>query len=283
MLELEAIRPRLLAALAEDIGPGDITSELLVPADALGLARVRAKASGVVAGIAVALEVLRLACDGELEVQSSLEDGVEVVTGDVVFEAAGNGRALLGGERTALNFLTRLSGIATLTARFVEAVAGTGALILDTRKTTPGWRDLERHAVRVGGGHNHRYALYDAVLVKENHLAFVGDLKAALSARPAGMEAVVEAESLAEFGEAIEAGADVVMLDDFTPSDVAAACAGRGDDKRPLIEVSGGIDLRSARAYAEAGAERISVGALTHSAPALDMSLRVSPMAAGPA
>ena len=177
-----------------------------------------------------------------------------------------------------IGFLIRLSGIATLTARFVAAVEGTGTRILDTRKTTPLWRALERFAVRAGGGENHRYALYDAVLVKENHLAFGEDLAAALARRPEGMPAIVEAEDMEEFRAAVKAGADVVMLDEWTPADVALARKERGSRARPLLEVSGGINLSNIRAYAEAGAERISIGALTHSAPALDLSMRVEPL-----
>ncbi|MHC4608348.1 MAG: carboxylating nicotinate-nucleotide diphosphorylase [Planctomycetota bacterium] len=277
MLDLQALEPLLRAALAEDVGPGDVTSELLIPAGTSGRAEIEVNAPGVLAGVGVAASVLRLAAQGALDVRVPVEDGARVDPGRVVLEAAGDARALLQGERTALNFLMRLSGIATLTARFVEAVEGTGARIYDTRKTTPGLRILEKHAVVAGGGHNHRFALYDAVLVKENHLAFHGDLRAALTARPGGMEAVVEAESLEEFRAVMEAGADVVLLDDFTPEEVRAACRERDPRDRPLLEVSGGVTLDSVRAYAEAGAERISVGALTHSAPALDFSMRVSP------
>lgn len=274
-LDLQALAPRLRAALAEDVGPGDLTSELLVPAGARAAGRITAKAEGVLAGVAVAAEVFRLA--GAASVRTPKEDGARVVPGDVVVEVEGPARALLAAERTALNFLIRLSGIATLTARFVAAVAGTGARILDTRKTTPGWRDLEKHAVRMGGGVNHRHALYDAVLVKENHLAFGADLATALARRPAGTDAIVEAEDLAQFEAVLAAGADVVMLDDFSPADVVEARRIRGDRPRPLLEVSGGITLANIRAYAEAGVERISIGALTHSAPALDLSMRIEP------
>jgi nicotinate-nucleotide pyrophosphorylase (carboxylating) len=279
MLDLDALAPLLRAALAEDLGPGDVTSGLLVPADAKGVGRIRAKAEGVVAGIAVAGAVFRHAA-GEvpITVEPALEDGARVRPGDPVLAIRGPARVLLAGERTALNFLIRLSGIATLTARFVKAVEGTGARILDTRKTTPGLRVLERFAVRMGGGENHRFALYDAVLVKENHLAFKRDLAAALAARPKGMPAIVEAENLAEYRAAVAAGADVVMLDEWTPGDVRRARQERGSRDRPLLEISGGINLGNIRDYAEAGAERISIGALTHSAPALDLSMRVEPL-----
>ena len=275
--DLEALRPLLRSALHEDIGPGDLTGELLIDAQARATARIVAKADGVLAGIDVALEVLRLACGGVIEVRSALEDGECVEPGSVVCEVDGDARALLAAERTALNFLMRMSGIASLTARFVAAVAGTGAHIFDTRKTAPGLRVLDRAAVVLGGGRNHRFALYDAILVKENHLAFAPDL-AALAGRPEGVEVIVEAESVDDARKAIAAGADVVLLDDFTPEGVAAVRDLRGAAERPALEVSGGIDLDGVRAYAEAGAERISVGALTHSAPALDLSLEISPL-----
>jgi len=275
VLDLEALEPRLRAALAEDVGPGDVTTDLFVPSGARGTARIVAKAGGVVAGVPVAAAIHRLAADGDVETRAVLEDGAQVSPGDVVLAVRGPAGALLRAERTALNFLMRLSGIATATARFVAAVEGTEAEILDTRKTTPGWRELERHAVRMGGGRNHRFALYDAVLVKENHLVWGVSIADALSGRPEGVCAIVEAESLDEFRRAMEAGADVVMLDDATPGQVRDACALRGDARRPLVEVSGGIRLDNVRAYAEAGADRISIGALTHSAPALDLSCRM--------
>ncbi len=279
MLDPDALSPLLRAALAEDVGPGDVTSALLVPAEARATARIRAKAEGVVAGVEVAAAIFRLAAaEAPVAVSSVVPDGARVRPGDTVLTAEGDARALLAAERTALNFLIRLSGIATLTSRFVEAVAGTGARILDTRKTTPGLRMLERFAVRMGGGENHRFALYDAVLVKENHLAFKGDLADALARRPPGMPAIVEAENMAEFRAAVAAGADVVMLDEWTTDDVRLARRERGDRPSPLLEISGGINLGNIRAYAEAGAERISIGALTHSAPALDLSMRVTPL-----
>ena len=276
--DLEALRPLLRSALYEDVGAGDLTGELLIGAQARGTARIVAKADGVIAGVGVALEVLRLASGGVIEVRSALEDGECVEPGSVVCEVDGDARALLAGERTALNFLMRMSGIASLTARFVAAVSGTGADIFDTRKTAPGLRVLDKAAVALGGGRNHRFALYDAILVKENHLAFSPDLAAALAARPEGVQVIVEAESVDDVRKAIAAGADVVLLDDFTPEGVAAAREMRGSAKSPALEVSGGIDLDSVRAYADAGAERISVGALTHSAPALDLSLEISPL-----
>ncbi len=277
MIDLDAIRPLIRATLDEDVGPGDVTTRLTVGEGARGRGVIRAKAAGVLAGVPLAAEVLRIACDGDIELSIVNDDGARVTPGDDVLRFEGNARGLLMGERTALNFLCHLSGVATLTARFVAAVEGTGAAILDTRKTTPGLRSLEKHAVTMGGGTNHRFALYDAVLVKENHLAFGTTLKQALAARPAGMPAIVEAETVEEYEMARDAGADVVMLDEFTPEQVAAIRAQRGDAAKPLLEVSGGINLDTVRPYAEAGADRISIGALTHSAPVLDLSMRMQP------
>jgi len=277
VLDLDALRPFLESALAEDIGPGDVTSSLTVGEGARGRGRIVAKAEGVLAGVAVASEVLRLACAGDIEITASSADGNHVAPDHVVLEFAGNARGLLAGERTALNLLCHLSGVATLTSRFVAAVTGTHTKILDTRKTTPGLRAMEKHAVVMGGGVNHRFALYDAVLVKENHLAFGVSLEEALARRPAGMQAIVEAEDMGEFRAACAAGADVVMLDEFSPEQVAAARAERGDANTPLLEVSGGITLDTIRPYADAGADRISIGALTHSAPVLDLSMRIEP------
>jgi nicotinate-nucleotide pyrophosphorylase (carboxylating) len=284
VLDVESYLPQLRAALIEDVGPGDVTGDLMVPADAVANARIVAKAPGVLAGVELAAAVFLCAGEGaegpgEFSFDLGKPDGTRLAAGHLVLEIKGNARALLRAERTALNFLMRLSGIATLTARFVAAVDGTGSRILDTRKTTPGWRAFEKYAVTVGGGHNHRFALHDAVLVKENHLAFGTRLKDALAARPKGMPAIVEAETLEEFQTAMAAECDVVLLDDFTPEEVTEARRARGKKKRPLLEVSGGITLDNVRAYADAGAERISVGALTHSAPALDMSCSILPVA----
>ncbi|MGQ0614682.1 MAG: carboxylating nicotinate-nucleotide diphosphorylase [Planctomycetaceae bacterium] len=277
-LDLESLRPFLRAALAEDIGSGDVTTDLFVPAGARGRGRIVAKAAGVLAGLPVAVELLRLEAEGDLRVTRQARDGARVAAGESVLEVEAPARALLRATRTALNLLMRLSGIATLTSRYVEAVAGTGAEILDTRKTTPGLRMLEKYAVRAGGGHNHRFGLFDAILVKENHLAFSPNAARALAARPPGVPVIVEAESLDEFRAACEAEADVVLLDEFPPDDVRRARAMRGDAPSPRIEVSGGITLANARSYAEAGAERLSVGAITHSAPALDLSMRIDPV-----
>ncbi len=275
-IDLVALEPLLRAALAEDIGSGDVTTRLFVPDGVSGRAAIVAKASGVLAGLPVALEVMRLAQNGPLELVSQAADGGRVAPGDFVLEVQGEAAGLLGAERCALNFLMRLSGIASLTARFVEAVKGTGARIFDTRKTAPGLRILDKYAVACGGGSNHRFGLDDAVLVKENHLAFGASLADALAARPSGMPAIVEVENLDQFRAADAAGADVVMLDDFSPDEVREACDLLPDAQRPKIEVSGGITLLNVRAYAEAGADRISSGTLTHSAPSLDFSMRAT-------
>ena len=276
-IDLVALGPLLRAALAEDIGSGDVTTRLFLPEGVFGRAAIVAKAPGVLAGLPVALEVMRLGQDGPLEVLSQAADGGRVAPGDTVLEVEGEGAGLLSAERCALNFLMRLSGIASLTARFVEAVKGTGARILDTRKTAPGLRILDKYAVACGGGVNHRFGLDDAVLVKENHLAFGVSLADALASRPSGMPAIVEVENLDEFRAAAAAGADVVMLDDFSPGEVRQACDLLPGAQRPASEVSGGITLANVRAYAEAGADRISSGTLTHSAPSLDFSMRVTP------
>jgi len=262
--------PLVRAALLEDLGrAGDITTDALILDGQMAEAVIASRQPGCVSGVTVAALAFRLLAP-EMQVEIVRPDGSRVEPGDGVMRIAGSGRAMLSAERTALNFLARLSGVATLTARFVTAAGG--ARVLDTRKTTPGLRYLEKYAVTCGGGENHRYALYDAVLVKENHLAFGGDLAGALERRPEGMPAIVEAESVEEFHRAAAAGADVVMVDEFTPEQVREVAALQN---RPLLEVSGGVTLDSIRAYADAGIDRISIGALTHSAPALDLSMRV--------
>jgi nicotinate-nucleotide pyrophosphorylase (carboxylating) len=269
-------------ALAEDVGTGDITSEATVPEGARGRARIVQKQSGVVFGLAAVAEAMRQC--GVDDVDNLVVEGQwrEDVPADVVL-ASGPAAALLAAERTALNFLGRLSGIATLTARFVEAVSGTGARILDTRKTTPGLRALEKAAVAAGGGQNHRMGLYDAILIKENHIALAGSLaKAVLAARTAhpDMPIEVECRSVLESGYALGTGADRLLLDNMTLEElreaVALRDAERGPDGPPL-EASGGVSLDTAREIAETGVDYISIGALTHSAPTLDFSLLVEP------
>ncbi len=268
-------------ALAEDLGTGDVTAEATVPEGARGRARVVQKQPGVVFGLGVVAEVMRQ-CGVEdvdnLVVEGQWRDGVPA---EVLF-ASGWARGLLAAERTALNFLGHLSGVATLTARFVEAVAGTGAAILDTRKTTPGLRALEKAAVLAGGGRNHRMGLYDAILIKENHIAMAGGLaKAVHAARAKHPDLAVEVEcrNLDEVAYALGTGADVLLLDNMDPVTLQAAVKLRDENapagKPPSLEASGGVNLETVRGIAEAGVDFISVGALTHSAPTLDFSMLI--------
>ena len=261
-------------ALAEDVGAGDVTSAAVVPADAAARARIDQKQPGVVAGLRVAEAVFRTV-DPALRWHAHVEEGSERESG-LVAEVAGPARALLTGERTALNFLQRLSGIATLTARYVAAVQGTGATILDTRKTTPGLRVLEKQAVVAGGGTNHRAGLYDAILVKENHAALAGGVGEATrlaveaGARD-GVPVEVECATLDEVDDALAAGIERILLDNMSLDELRTAverAAGRAK-----LEASGGVTLETVRGIAETGVDYISVGALTHSAPALDLSL----------
>jgi nicotinate-nucleotide pyrophosphorylase (carboxylating) len=278
-LDLKAVAAR---ALAEDVGPGDVTSEATVPEGARARARIVQKQPGVVFGLAAVAEAMRQ-CGAE-DVDNLLVEGQwrEEVPAEVAI-ATGPAAALLAGERTALNFLGHLSGIATLTARFVEAVAGTGAQILDTRKTTPGLRRLEKAAVASGGGRNHRMGLYDAILIKENHVAVAGGVaKAVHAARSARPELPVEIEcrNLDEVAYALGAGAERLLLDNMAPGELRQAVRLRdaeGGTTPPSLEASGGVSLGTAREIAETGVDFISVGALTHSAPSLDFTLLLEP------
>src|SRR5919198_6414572 len=265
-------------ALREDLGSGDVTSLAVVPADALGRARIEQKAEGVIAGLHAAESVFRRVDPG-LRWHPRVAEG-EWREGGLVAEVAGSARSILAGERVALNFLGHLSGVATLTARYVRTVGGTRARILDTRKTTPGLRALEKQAVLAGGGHNHRAGLFDAMLVKENHSALGGGVgeatRAALAAAPAGMPVEVECSTIEEVDEALAAGATRLLLDNMTTAELREAVA-RASGKAET-EASGGVTLESVRAIAETGVDWISVGALTHSAPALDLSLLLDPL-----
>ena len=274
-------------AIAEDLGLiGDITSTSIIPSHARGAARLVARSSGVLAGMSA---VERLAAEFELidNWEPCLADGASLEPGSLIARVNGPMRSLLAMERIALNFLQRLSGIATLTARFVAAVAGTGAAIYDTRKTTPGWRALEKYAVRCGGGHNHRFGLFDAILIKDNHIAWLQaaarpggpDLFAAAVATarantPVGTIIEIEVDSLEQFDRALVHGPDIILVDNLGP-DVLAEAVRRRDKVAPSIqlEASGGVNLSTVRALARSGVDRISVGALTHSAPALDLAL----------
>jgi len=272
-LTVDALEALVAAALAEDVGAGDLTTEAVVPADTRCRAQLLVEEPGVVCGVEAAALVFRT-LDPDVEVEQLAEDGARLDGPAAVARIAGPARAILTGERTALNLLGRLCGVATLTARYVDLVAGTGATILDTRKTTPGLRALERYAVRCGGGTNHRSGLYDAILLKENHLRIAGGIAAAVDAvgEPDVM-VEVEAETLEEVAEAAAAGVDRVLLDNMSPAEVARAVEVVGG--RVRLEASGGVTLATVRAYAEAGVDFISVGALTHSARSLAVSLEV--------
>jgi nicotinate-nucleotide pyrophosphorylase (carboxylating) len=260
-------------ALAEDVGAGDVTSEATVPVGTRARATVVAKEAGVIYGIEVALVVFRQ-LDPGLSVESVGPEGEWREAGALVLAASGDARALLAGERTALNFLGRLSGVATATARAVAALEGTAARVLDTRKTTPGLRALEKAAVAAGGGTNHRAGLYDAVLIKENHIAVAGGVAAAVAAareRAPGLPIEVEVRDAGEIDEAIAAGAPRLLLDNMSVEALRAAVAqvaGRAE-----LEASGGVTLETLRAVGSTGVDFVSMGALTHSARALDLSL----------
>jgi nicotinate-nucleotide pyrophosphorylase (carboxylating) len=273
----EIIRDAVARALAEDVGEGDLTTEAIVPAGARARAIVTQKAPGVVFGLQVAEATFR-ALDPEMRFEPSVAEG-EWRDGGPVLRIEGAARAILTGERTALNFLGRLSGIATLTARCVGAVEGTGARILDTRKTTPGLRRLEKAAVAAAGGTNHRIGLFDAVLIKENHAAIAGGIDQAVGrVRRASLTAPIEVEcrDLREVEEALAAGARRILLDNMTPEELRAAV--EHVDGRAELEASGGVTLETLPEIARTGVHFVSVGALTHSAAALDLSLILEPL-----
>ena len=274
--------PLLRLAIHEDLGSGDATTALVVEAGRGGAARIEARQPLVVCGLAVAEAVFR-ELDPAVSFESARRDGDRAGAGESIATVAGDLRALLAAERTALNFLGRLCGVATLTRRFVEAVAGTGARIVDTRKTLPGWRLLDKYATAVGGAVNHRVGLYDGILLKDNHLAIAGGvepaLRAARAAAPAGLRIQVEVESEADALAALDAGADFLLLDNRSPAElerIAKAVAGRA-----LLEASGGVGLENVRAVAATGVDRISIGALTHSAPCADVAMEMQVPAAG--
>ena len=265
----------LRAALAEDLGQaGDITSQGTVPADALSRGRIVARDAGCIAGLDLALRTFQLVDDSVLT-EATVADGVVVSAGDTLATVSGPARALLAAERVALNVLSHLSGVASATHDLVTRIEGTRATIIDTRKTTPGLRALEKMAVRAGGGANHRMGLYDAVLIKDNHVAAVGSVEAAVRrARTRvgdGVSVEVEIDDLDDLEAAIDAGADVVMLDNMDPDRLRKAVALA--DGRCVLEASGGITADTVRAVAETGVDLISVGWITHSAPALDVGL----------
>ena len=267
--------PIIRRALQEDLGlAGDISAEAAVSADAVSTARIVARRSGRVAGLDVARAVF-LEVDSELEVVLSVSDGDDVEGGTTLGRVSGAARSILTAERTALNFLGRMSGIATATARLVAAVDGTGVRVADTRKTTPGLRALEKHAVRMGGGINHRFGLFDAVMIKDNHIVAAGGIRAAVEAARARVGHMVKIEvevtTLTQLAELIEVGADVVMLDNMDPPTLRKAV--QLVDGRMVTEASGSITVDTIRAVAETGVDIVSSGAITHSAPVLDVAL----------
>lgn len=260
--------------LHEDLGFGDITTMSTISEGEQGIGILYAKESGIVAGLQIAQQVFETV-DPELTFTAKVEEGARVEYGQQIAEVSGSVRSILSGERLALNLMQRLSAIATKTNEYVQAVAGTKARVVDTRKTTPGMRFLEKYAVRVGGGHNHRFALYDAVMIKDNHIKGAGGIAQAVAAAraaiPHTMTVEVEAESLGQVQEALEAGADIIMLDNMSNEQMVEAVqliAGRA-----IVEASGGVNLDTIGSIARTGVDIISVGALTHSVKAFDISL----------
>jgi nicotinate-nucleotide pyrophosphorylase (carboxylating) len=274
LLPLEILDQVVRAALAEDVGTGDITTQATVPAEAHAEAQIVAKATGVIAGLPVAQRVFHH-LDPEVEFRPTLNEGASVRPGDTVARIFGRAHPILTGERVALNFLQYLSGIATRTAGFVALVQGTRARITDTRKTAPGLRSLAKYAVRVGGGSNHRYGLYDALLIKENHVAAAGGINEAVTrARfyaPHTVRIEVEVRDVREVDQALDAGADIILLDNLTAEQLQVAVERIGT--RALTEASGGITEETVAGIAATGVDIISIGALTHSVQALDLSL----------
>ncbi len=273
-LSAETVLAIVRRALAEDIGTGDVTTNAVVDPQGSVQARMVFREPGIVAGMDVAREVF-CQLDAAAEVEAAAADGAQVGAGETAAVVRAQTRAMLTGERVALNFLQRLSGIATLTRAFVDAVHGTGVRILDTRKTTPTLRALEKYAVRAGGGANHRAGLYDAILIKDNHIAAAGDVAEAIvrarRAAPTGMAIQVEVESRDEAAAAISAGAHALLFDNMPVAEVERAVGAITGDVR--LEVTGGVTLSNVREYAETGVHDISVGALTHSARAIDIGL----------
>jgi nicotinate-nucleotide pyrophosphorylase (carboxylating) len=268
--------------LAEDVGRGDVTTSTVVPASASARGRLVAREACVVAGLDLAREVFAQ-LDARVVFAPLVADGDGVPAGRTLVELAGPAAPILTGERVALNVLQRLSGIATITRRYVETIAGTGATVSDTRKTTPGLRMLEKYAVQAGGGRNHRMGLFDAVLVKDNHLVAAGGLDAALDALARihpGVPVQVEVDSLEQLERVIGSGVLAVLLDNMAPALVAEAVRmvrAAPDGARCWIEASGGVTLATVRAFAEAGVDTISVGALTHAAPSVDLAIDFDP------
>jgi nicotinate-nucleotide pyrophosphorylase (carboxylating) len=283
MTQTAALRPEILEAirraLDEDIGPGDVTTQAIVPPEAVMRGQIIAKQDGVAAGLDVARAAYEMV-DGQVDFDARLSEGSQVTRGTVLALVSGRTRGLLTAERTALNFLGRMSGIATLTRQFVRAVGGTKAVILDTRKTAPGLRAVDKLAVVRGGGQNHRIGLYDMVLIKDNHIDYAGSISKAVSrARAAadGLQVEVEARTLADVKEALALGVERILLDNMTPEMMAEAVKMRdessgGRPAAPKLEASGNVTLENVRRIAETGVDYISTGALTHSANVFDVS-----------
>ena len=269
--------PLVQRALGEDLGPGDATTPLVIEVGRHGRGVIEARQDLVVCGLEVAAAVFRC-LDPAVGFEASSRDGALLGAGKPLGDVSGNLRALLAGERTALNFLGRLCGVATWTRRFVDAVAGTGARIVDTRKTLPGWRVLDKYAAAVGGAMNHRLGLFDGILLKDNHIAVAGGVaaavKAARASAPANLRVQVEVESEEDALAAIEAGADFLLLDNRSSDELQSIAARVGD--RATLEASGGVTLENVREVAASGVHRVSVGALTHSAPGADLSLEIA-------
>ncbi len=279
-LDLDRVRPLVDSALKEDIGEGDITTGLSIPEEAIGLAVITAKEDGILAGIEVARLVFETV-DPDLAFKAEIGDGETLSYGAAIAQIRGRARSCLTAERVALNFLQRMSGIATLTNRFVEAVEGTNAVIVDTRKTTPNLRYLEKYSVGAGGGENHRFGLYDAVLVKENHIAIAGSVTQAVenirAANTGKIRIQVEVRDLSALREALSLGVERIMLDNMPLEGIREAVELAGGSSE--LEASGRVTLETVREIAETGIDYISIGALTHSAPAVDMSLRLRRLA----
>jgi nicotinate-nucleotide pyrophosphorylase (carboxylating) len=283
-LDLEVVFDCVNSALDEDIGRGDITSRAVVRSGIKARGSFMAKQDLILAGLEVA-DAAFTSFDPYLQIESMAGDGEEVKAGRVFARATGDAQTLLAAERVALNFLQRLSGIATVTRRYVDAISGTGARIVDTRKTTPGLRLLEKYAVTVGGGSNHRMGLDDGVLIKDNHLVMAGSVGEAVRRARESCghlhKIEVEVATLDQVREALDARADILLLDNMSPEMVRESVdlvrSREPEERRTLTEASGGINLTNVRAYAEAGVDLISIGALTHSAPAVDISFKIKP------
>ena len=276
LFDERSLRRSIDLFIDEDVGRGDITTRALIPPELTGSAHIETRQHAIVAGLDAAVLCFDI-MGGDIRWECKAADGDEVNPGDVLAQIEGPMRSILTAERTALNLVGRLSGVATLTRRFVDAVSGTAVRLVDTRKTTPGLRLLEKHAVRAGGGYNHRFGLDDGILIKDNHLVAAGGITEAVRrlrhVAPHGLLVEVEVQDLHGLDEALAAGAGAVLLDNMSPQLVRDAVARAGG--KTVLEASGGITLDNVRQYADAGVDLISIGALTHSAPAIDVSLEV--------